>query len=88
MANSKTLPEISDIDRTEIAARLIMFRRTANKSISDMVEATSISRSGILKMESDESNPTIASIAAYVTACGKTIGEFFAPWKRDNRKTG
>ena len=62
-------------------ARLLKFRLAAKLGIVDMVERTGISRSGLQKMESTTSNPAIKSLFLYLTACDKTLGDFFEDWE-------
>jgi len=68
-------PEIKEWVRR----RLIDFRKGAGLSVADIIAKTRLSRAGIEKMEKPDANPTIDSLAQYVEACGKTLGEFFEP---------
>lgn len=74
--NNETTDELGQ----RISRRLIEFREASNLSIEEVAKSAKISRSGVVKMESVRSNPTLDYIDRYVRACGRTLGEFFEPW--------
>lgn len=78
--SAKNLQETIDESRQQVAARLVALREQAGVSVQHIVDETGLSRSGIDKMESGRSNPTVHSVGVYARACGRTLAEFFEPW--------
>lgn len=70
-------------ERSELSAwvgeELKALRVRAGLDVNTVAKAAKMSPAGIRKMETANGNPTVESIDLYVKACGKTIGEFFAP---------
>ena len=79
---SRKLQQTIDEFGPLIGERLVEFRRRAGLSVQEIIDRTGLSRSGIEKMESDKSNPTVGSVELYMKACGRTLSEFFKPWTR------
>ncbi len=62
-----------------VSAELRALRIRTGVSVATIAESMRLSVSGVAKIESGKSNPRLDSLAAYVHACGKTLGEFFEP---------
>ena len=58
---------------TEIITQLRAARESAGISLRDMEERTGISRGNLSRLETGESNPTVATLRRYAEAIGKTL---------------
>lgn len=61
----------------EIGKRLALARDRAGMSQDALAASTGLSRTTITKMENNVSSPTLATLYAYLTACGLSLAEFF-----------
>lgn len=70
-----------------VGPTLASYRKAVNLSVQQVADKTGYSRSGIIKMERPEANPTVKSLQLYLRACGRTLGELFHNGNGRKRET-
>lgn len=61
----------------DTGSRLKQFREQANLTQQELADMSGYSRNHVRKCENGSASPTIDCLRACVTACGKTLSEFF-----------
>lgn len=78
--DAEQFEEILSRSVTQVAARLADFRQQAGLSIQQIVDATDLSRSGIVKIEDGRASPSVRTVQLYLIACHRSLAEFFEPF--------
>lgn len=85
-SESPTMEAERELELT-LRKRLVRERERAELSQTELARRSGLSLSGIKKIETAKSSPTVLTTWRYLSGCGKTLGDFFTYWLPSEPKT-